>query len=208
MQEDREVAQKLSQICARVEKMLDTTIDGFVHHSLKKIEEAEGLGEDSLKDGEELIASMTNAADVTKEEKEKLKALVAATSHLERAVEAIKGMFPHMRTKINEEILFSDRAIGEMKYLFENTREVVKSAGDTFLTRNQFLMERVLEKGVLLNEIADSYALSHEDRLIAGVCMPKSSPLYINILECIVRVNWHTTMAIKKFFFFKETPEA
>ena len=137
MQDDRDVSQRLRQICGRVEKMLDTTIDGFVHHSIKKIEEAEGLEKDILKDGEELIASLSGTPAETVEEKERLRAIVSATTHLQRAAEAIKGMLSHTRTKVNEDILFSDKAIGEIKYLLENTREVLKDAGDTFLTRNR-----------------------------------------------------------------------
>jgi hypothetical protein len=57
----------------------------------------------------------------------------------------------------------------------------------------------VLEEGVRLNEVGDNYAIEHEDRLISGVCVPKASPLYINILDCLSRVNWHTMRAVERF---------
>lgn len=207
MEEDAErraVSEKFSQMCIKAERMLDTAVDGFVHHSVKKTEGAEGLANEIYTIGEELIASLSSAPGKTKEEKEYLKALISAATHLQRAGESIKGMLPHIKIKVKEDILFSDKAISELKYLLENTREVLKSAGDTFLTGNRFLLERVLEKGACLNEIADSYALEHEDRLISGVCMPKASPMFLNLLESTVRLNWHTMMALKKFFFLKE----
>lgn len=208
MEEDAEwrddISEKLSQMCVKAERMFDTTIDGFEHHSLKKIEGAESMANEIHTVGEELIASLSNISGKTKEEKEQLKELISATTHLQRAVDAIKGMLPHVKIKINEDILFSDKAIGELRYLFENTREILKNAGDTFLTRNRFLLDHVLDKGSYLNKLADSYALEHEDRLISGVCMPKASPMFLNILESTVKVNWHTMMALKKFFFFKK----
>src|SRR3989338_4202319 len=175
MEEDdkllREISQKLSLMCTKLEGTFDTTIDAFVHHNIKKLEEAEVPANEIHKLGEEIIASLSDVS---------------------------------VKTKVNEDLLFSDKAIGELKYLSENTREVIKNAGDAFLTKNQFLLGHALEKGSHLNEIADSYALEHEERLIEGVCMPKASPVFLNMLECIVRLNWYTMMALKKFFFLRE----
>jgi Na+/phosphate symporter len=205
MEENQEVkrikviTEGLSGMCHKAERMLDLTIDGFVHHSKNKIEQAEKLGEDIHGEEKRLTALLVHSSPGGVEDKEQLKALVASVTHLQGVGEALKGMIPHVRNKVNENVLFSDKAVGELKFLFENTREVLKSAGDFFLTRNPLLMNYVLEKGVYLNEIADSYAIEHEDRLISGVCMPKASPLYINILESVARINWHTMRAIDRF---------
>lgn len=208
MEEDdkllREISQKLSLMCTKLEGTFDTTMDAFVQHNIKKLEEAEVPANEIHKLGEEIIASLSDVSVKTKEEKEQLKGVVSAATHLQRAVDAVRGMFPPVKIKVNEDLLFSDKAIGELKYLSENTREVIKNAGDAFLTKNQFLLGHALEKGSHLNEIADSYALEHEERLIAGVCMPKASPVFLNMLECIVRLNWYTMMALKKFFFLRE----
>lgn len=205
MEENQEVklinaiAEGLSGMCHKAERMLDLTIDGFVHHSKNKIEQAERLGEEIHGEEKRLTVLLVHSSPGGVKDKEQLKALVASLTHLQGVGEALKGMIPHVRNKVNENILFSDKAVGELKFLFENTREVLKNAGDFFLTRNPLLMNHILEKGVYLNQIADSYAIEHEDRLIAGVCMPKASPLYINILECVTRINWYTMRAINIF---------
>ncbi|HHT9117067.1 MAG TPA: hypothetical protein ACFYD1_00410 [Candidatus Hypogeohydataceae bacterium YC38] len=205
MEENQEVkkikviTEGLSGMCHKAERMLDLTIDGFVHHSKNKIEQAEKLGEDIHGEEKRLTGLLVQSSTVGVEDKEQLKALVASLTHLQGVGEALKGMIPHVRNKVNENVLFSDKAVGELKFLFENTREVLKNAGDFFLTRNPLLMNHILEKGVYLNQIADSYAIEHEDRLIAGVCMPKASPLYINILECVTRINWNIMRAINIF---------
>ena len=195
----REASQRLNAMCLKAEGMLHTTIDGFIRHSEKRIKQAEEIGDDIFKDEKELTGFLVGIPGKTEEEKEQLKELIAAVSHLHRVAEALKNMLPIVRNKIKDEILFSNKAVEELKYLFENTRKILKSAGDAFLTGNPVLVKYVLEEGVRLNEVGDNYAIEHEDRLISGVCIPKASPLYINILDCLSRVNWHTMRAVERF---------
>lgn len=195
----REASQRLNAMCLKAEGMLHTTIDGFIRHSEKRIKQAEEIGDDIFKDEKELTGFLVGIPGKTEEENEQLKELIAAVSHLHRVAEALKNMLPIVRNKIKDEILFSNKAVEELKYLFENTRKILKSAGDAFLTGNPVLVKYVLEEGVRLNEVGDNYAIEHEDRLISGVCVPKASPLYINILDCLSRVNWHTMRAVERF---------
>lgn len=195
----REATQRLSSMCLKAEKMLHITIDGFIRHSEESIKQAEETGDDIFKYEKELTGFLVEISGKTEEEKEQIKELIAAASHLHRVGEALKNMLPIVRNKIRDEILFSNKAVEELKYLFENTRKVLKSAGDVFLTRNPVLVKYVLEEGARLNEAGDNYAVEHEDRLIAGVCVPKASPLYINILDCLSRVNWHIMRAVERF---------
>ena len=195
----REASQRLNAMCLKAERMLHTTIDGFIRHSEKRIKQAEEIGDDIFKDEKELTGFLVGIPGKTEEEKEQLKELIAAVSHLHRVAEALKNILPIVRNKIKDEILFSNKAVEELKSLFENTRKILKSAGDAFLTGNPVLVKYVLEEGVRLNEVGDNYAIEHEDRLISGVCVPKASPLYINILDCLSRVNWHTMRAVERF---------
>ncbi|MEE9583965.1 MAG: hypothetical protein V3W51_00650 [Candidatus Brocadiales bacterium] len=200
----REAPHRLSSICLKAERMLDTTIDGFVRHSDKKMKEAEELGDEILRDGKELTSFLVGISSETKEDKERLKKVVAVANQLQMVGEALKTMLPIVRNKIKEDILFSNKAIEELKYLFENTRKILTSAGDVFLTRNPLLVKYVLEEGAYLNEVGDNYAIEHEDRIISGVCVPKASPLYISILDCLARVNRHTMRAVDAFFSAKK----
>ncbi|MFQ5862568.1 MAG: hypothetical protein ACE5IC_05540 [Candidatus Brocadiales bacterium] len=200
----REVSQRLSAICLKAERMLDTTIDGFVRHSMGKIKQAEEFGDEILEDGKELTGFLVETSGEVEEDKERLKDLVAVVGQLQMTGEALKSMLPIVRNKIKDDILFSNKAIEELKYLFENTRKVLKSAGDVFLTRNPLLVKYVLEEGAYLNEVGDNYAMEHEDRLISGVCVPKASPLFISLLDCLARVNRHTMRAVDALFSTKE----
>jgi hypothetical protein len=54
--------------------------------------------------------------------------------------------------------------------------------------------------GKRLCELADEYAIFHEERLIAGVCSPKSAPVYLDILESFSSVIWHIRKILQEFF--------
>ena len=43
-------------------------------------------------------------------------------------------------------------------------------------------------------------AIFHEDRLIAGVCTPKSASVYLDILESFRSVAWHVRKILQEFF--------
>jgi Na+/phosphate symporter len=41
-------------------------------------------------------------------------------------------------------------------------------------------------------KIAERYSEQHEERLIQGICMPKSSPIYLGVIESLKGVIAHT----------------
>ncbi len=197
-------SQRLSAICFKAERMLNVTIDGFVQHSEVKLKRAEELGDEINKDTKELTDFLVGISGEAKEEKEQLKELVAAAGQLQLVGEGLKGMLPLVRNKIKEDILFSNKGVLELKYLFENTRKVLTNAGDALLTGNPVIVKCVIEEGLRLNELGDEYAIEHEDRIISGVCIPKASPLYLNLIDCLSRVNRHTVRAIIAFSSTKD----
>lgn len=192
----QEISQRLGAICLKAERMLNVAIDGFVHHSEVKLKRAEELGDEIHKDAKELTDFLVGTSSKTNEEKEQLRELVAVTGQLQLVGEALKSLLPLIKNKIKEDILFSNKAVLELKYLFENTCKILTSAGDAFMTKNPVIVKYVLEEGLRLNELGDEYAIEHEDRIISGVCIPKASPLYINIIDCLGRVNRHTIRAV------------
>ena len=197
-------SQRLSAICFKAERMLNVTIDGFVQHSEVKLKRAEELGDEINKDTKELTGFLVGISGETKEEKGQLKELIAAAGQLQLVGEGLKGMLPLVRNKIKEDILFSNKGVLELKYLFENPRKVLTSAGDALLTGNLVIVKYVMEEGLRLNELGDEYAIEHEDRIISGVCIPKASPLYLNLIDCLSRVNRHTVRAIIAFSSMKD----
>lgn len=67
------------------------------------------------------------------------------------------------------------------------------------MTKNDVLVKHLTDKYASLNQIVDAYSQEHEDRLIKGICQPKSSSLYLNIVDSLMKVVWHMKQAVDRF---------
>jgi hypothetical protein len=50
----------------------------------------------------------------------------------------------------------------------------------------------VRESQADVERMATEYATMHEERLIAGVCVPRSASIYVKMLEAIKNTAWHS----------------
>ncbi len=90
-----------------------------------------------------------------------------------------------LRKKIEDNIMFSDRAITEVSFLSQNLLEIVKAASDLILVKNPVLLRYIQESESMLVKATIEYATLHEERLIEGLCLPIASPVFLKILEAV-----------------------
>ncbi|GBE01400.1 hypothetical protein BMS3Bbin06_00593 [bacterium BMS3Bbin06] len=96
-----------------------------------------------------------------------------------------------VRTKIKEDLLFSDKAISEVNFLFNRTKEILNTLSDFLLARNTYTANYLIESEKEIERAATEFATLHEERLIEGLCLPKVSGIYILILDSIKRIAWN-----------------
>ncbi|MEW6107669.1 MAG: hypothetical protein AB1632_00655 [Nitrospirota bacterium] len=94
--------------------------------------------------------------------------------------------------KVREGILFSDKAIVEITFLFQRLIDLLGPTSDIILARNQILSSYVQESEVEVVKKALEYATLHEERLIEGVCLHMASTLYLSMLDEIKNIAWHS----------------
>ena len=98
--------------------------------------------------------------------------------HLEVLAEMLKK-------KIDENILFSDRAVTELSFLSQSLIEILNAATDLVLVKNPILVRYVEESEAMVEKSTIQYATHHEERLIEGLCLPISSSVFLKILETL-----------------------
>ena len=123
---------------------------------------------------------------------------VPVPRHIERMGHFIEDITRCTRMKIREGILFSDGAASEITFLMERMQEVLKKVSDMILARNAIIREYVKESVAEIGRSANDFATMHEERLIEGLCMPKASPLFLDILDAIKVVAWHAKEIAEK----------
>jgi len=183
------IKEDLCLMCDQAKEMLKLAHQGFKSHSLKKIEEAEETGKEIHSEDEELTTYLI---------KEKLAPLVGFPGHFERIGDAIESILSTTRTKIKEGLMLSDNALAEVNLIFKGTDELLECLHSNIKIKNKVLIQHMIERAKELNNLASQSATRHEERLIAGICMPKVGPLYLDILDSLKEINGHLQEMAKK----------
>lgn len=178
-------------------EMLEMIYDGFRKHNLSYMEKVEEFEEKLYKDSECLHKSI-----LRERSNEDIEHFESVAEHFDRMGigKGLNKLFNATKQKIEEDMLFSDKSVKEAYKLFDETLILLKSVSNCISTGNGDLAKNMDGNGKRLCELADEYAIFHEDRLIAGVCIPKHSTVYLDILESFRSVIWHVRKILHEFF--------
>lgn len=189
---------EIHEMCQQTVEMLRLTWEGFRKQDTGPLQPAEKLGreihhrEKALT--ELIVKKPAGQADALGADQ----ALFFVPMHLERIGDNIEFLIRAIKMMIQEGIPFSERAMREVNALFEKAIELVECVRDVIPTKNRILTRYILEEGQRYEEMANEYALAHQQRLIEGVCMPKASSVYVAILDYLKGIEWHTRQIAKK----------
>ncbi len=122
------------------------------------------------------IAEMARQEKVRKVYADIPKHFLGICTHLE----TLAGM---LKKKIDDNILFSDRAVTEISFLSQNLMEILNAATDLVLVKNPILVRYLEESETMVEKATIQYATHHEERLIEGLCESVSSSVFLKILE-------------------------
>jgi Na+/phosphate symporter len=102
---------------------------------------------------------------------------------LEHMAVALVKAAQAVKTKATERVLFSDRAVAEMRTCFEEAAGLLVNLRDLLKTGNAVLAAWVGERSQACQGRCQEFATEHEERLVQGICLPRSSTLYLIMLE-------------------------
>ncbi|MDH4163427.1 MAG: hypothetical protein OEW15_12165 [Nitrospirota bacterium] len=175
-------------------EMLELIEDGFVKNKVSALDQAEDLAKDIQTREDHLTGALAKIAASNPEARN----ILAVPAHIEKIAYNLRRLNDGIRTKNKEALLFSDKAIQETGSLFTKAKDVLKKAGDATVSSNTALADTVKADAEALVRMADGYATSHEDRLVAGECSPKASSTYLCILYSFEDVVSHAKEVVKK----------
>jgi len=119
------------------------------------------------------------------------KPYLSIASSLDRMTYNIEGILDGLRAKSQNHILFSDQAVKEVNDVFQEAMRLLENLPNLVTTRDKLLAQRIGEEGRVMLKIANGYSEVHEERLIQGICVPKSSPIYLGMIESLKGVIVH-----------------
>ena len=176
-----EVCRLLDKLAHDTEQMTGQAFEGLMRHSRKNLEKAEVIGRSIDKSAKQITAMVLAA----KEDSKILPTttIVEIINQLEKIKYSLDKIIDSIGSKADEGVLFSDKAMFELKDFFEAAQDGLKNVHDLILTRNAVLIDHIVEKADSYEVKGRKYAEEHQDRLIKGICLPKSSLIYLLILD-------------------------
>jgi hypothetical protein len=109
----------------------------------------------------------------------------------DQLITSVADLLATVRAMVEESVPFTDRATREINSLFEKGIELVECARDALATENRVLVRHILSSGAQYAQLANDYAMAHQQRLAEGVCLPRASSVYLGLLEYLKGVGWH-----------------
>jgi Na+/phosphate symporter len=189
---DKEVEEKIIQVCQGLIKMLELAFQGFrklTEESLKEVEEAKKEVEQH---STELKNHLISKSSVDEKGKEGVRPYLSIASSFDRMAHNIEGIVDRLRSMVRDHILFSDHALREVNDIFQEAMVLLQSLPNLVLTQKKSVAQRIGEQVRSVFKIVNGFSEDHEERLIQGICMPKSSPMFLGILEALKGVIAHT----------------
>jgi Na+/phosphate symporter len=194
---DRSLAPFQQELAGSVEdlvRMLELTYEGFIRHRRAALDEADALAA-KVHEFEKTFAERVIHQG---RDKEGSKLLLALVGHVERVGDCIEAVVRTVRCKIQEGTLFSDKAVQELTQIFDATKDLLRNVKDAVVTGNLILLEHVVTCSDRVSETAAEFSTQHQERLISGICQPKHSSLYLDLVDNLRTSCWHAReMALK-----------
>jgi Na+/phosphate symporter len=169
---------------------IDSLYAGFVYNNLMLIEEAESAMQRTGGRTATLTKGLAREAGA--------EPYVSVPSHIAQMAEGLGRVVQSLKSKSKEDVLFSDKAIAEVDYMFGRIRDILVNTKDMVLAPNTLVARHMAESERAVEKMADEYATKHEERLIEGLCTPKASQLYLRMLDAFKSISWHAKEIAKE----------
>ena len=175
-------------MCSKLLELSDTLYKSFVLPDEKKFSRGKVLAEEVHDEEKTLTAHLVRSpSDSTA----LLKELILFPGRLERVGDLLESVLKASMIKARDGIPFSENAMGELEQLFAVFTNMLSTLRDVLATCDRGSLDHLLSQHGLLAQMTLDFASAHEDRLIEGICSPRASSLYLDILDSVRNANRH-----------------
>ena len=182
--EEREITDRINKLFEETVPILNNIYRGFVSEKINLLKESRLKFRESLKKRlpgvEKLIED--------KDKNEAVKSFVIALPHLQRVALALDNLVDKMEIKVETSVLFSQKALDDIKQLMVAVGAAFTDVKDYCMTKNPILKQQIQADMENIRKMIDEFEIIHQNRLITGVCMPKASYLYIDMTDSLKRM--------------------
>jgi len=188
---EKDAAEKMIRVSQSLSEMLELAFQAFRKPTDETISEAEEAKKEVQRFSAELTHFLIGKSASPEEGKERVKPFLSVASSFDRMLYNIEGLLNQLRIMTRENINFSDRAVKETNDVFQEAMSLLANLPNLIETESKTEAQQMGEKIRPIFKIANGYSESHEERLMHGICLPKSSPIYLGVLESLKGILVH-----------------
>ena len=180
------------EMCEEAQRMLQVTRDVFLGTSGAGLEQVGTLGRDLHLREKRLtdhVAIQLREYPWSLGTAENLVFLPAALERIGDSVEALARCVQGMH---RDGIPFSERAVTEVRELFDRALELVNGVAAAIRTGDASCLHRTRAAGEEFQTRSDQVALAHQERLLQGVCAPRASSIFLSMLDAFREIERYT----------------
>lgn len=189
---ERELEERMLRVCQNLIDMLELAFQAFRSFKEDSFKESEEMREEFRRYSSELTSYLISKGGSMEKGGWGIKPFLSIASSFDRMAYNIDGLFDRLKMKAQQHILFSDHAVKEINDVFQEAMELLENLPKLISSKDKALARHIGEMGRSIFKIANGYSEEHESRLLQGICLPKSSPIYLGILESLKGVILHT----------------
>ena len=181
-------------------QMLEKTYEGFMEHDRDILAEV-------LKDEERLnglenkvtqaVVEVSKSGEITPADKVVLVNLANIAGDFEAIGDYCKDMIERIEIKIEEKLLFSEEAVAEYQHLYEAVRTSLGQVVNALKMNDYKFISGLLCEGNHIEELVDKYRQNHAQRLVRGICVPRSCNMFLNLLDFTAAIYNHANKVAK-----------
>lgn len=182
--QEREITDRIGKLLEETVPILNNIYRGFAGQKINLLKESRSKFRESLKEGLPAIEKLVEDKDKNEAEQK----FVIALPHLQRVALALDSLVDKMETKVESNVLFTQKALDEIKQLMVAVGAEFTDVKDYYTTRNPVLKDKIRSDTEKVREMIDEFDIVHQNRLITGICMPQASYLYIDMTDSLKRM--------------------
>jgi len=183
--EERQLRERFVNLFTETMPIMQNIKKGFLAENLETVRENRIAFKEIVKKRVPAVQKIIDYPEKTEQQKQFLILLPS----FQMIGVALENLIDKMETKLQLKILFSEKAIAEIKELYTILEKQFRDIKDYVSTGNPTLKAEVKADWEKIYKLIDEYAVFHQNRLITGVCVPQASYLYLDIVDSIKRTS-------------------
>jgi len=182
------------------QKMVRMAMDSFLKNDAKYLEKVTRSEEaiDSLREAITNYLIELMQQELSREESVKIPALIHVINDVERIGDHAENLGALAEQKIDNKMLFSDMAIGELKGMYEEINEMLTSSVEALRSNSIDKAKLVLEQESAINILRDTLKENHVRRLEQGQCKVLSGVVFLDTISNFEKIADHLNNVAQK----------